>query len=72
MEEIRRLNRLDIEEVGGKLLTKVRDVSPKSCAWTVALVLTAIQPINGYYRMVIVNVAGRQVGLDRGRRDAQG
>jgi chemosensory pili system protein ChpA (sensor histidine kinase/response regulator) len=25
--------------------------------------LEAIQPINGYFRMVIVNVAGRQVGL---------
>jgi chemosensory pili system protein ChpA (sensor histidine kinase/response regulator) len=63
VEEIRRLREHDIEEVGGKLLTKVRDVVTEIVRLDSALGLVPIQPINGYYRMVIVNVAGRQVGL---------
>ncbi|HJX85645.1 MAG TPA: hybrid sensor histidine kinase/response regulator, partial [Candidatus Angelobacter sp.] len=63
VEEIRRLREQDIEEVGGKLLTKVRDVVTEIVRLDSALGLVPIQPINGYYRMVIVNVAGRQVGL---------
>ncbi len=63
VEEIRRLRITEIEEVGGKLLTKVRDVVTEIVRLDVALGLEPIQPINGYFRMVIVNVAGRQVAL---------
>jgi chemosensory pili system protein ChpA (sensor histidine kinase/response regulator) len=63
VEEIRRLKTVDIEEVGGKLLTKVRDVVTEIVRLDTALGLEPIEPINGYVRMVIVNVAGRQVGL---------
>jgi chemosensory pili system protein ChpA (sensor histidine kinase/response regulator) len=63
VEEIRRLKITDVEEVGGKLLTKVRDVVTEIVRMDSALGLEPIQPINGYFRMVIVNVAGRQVGL---------
>ena len=63
VEEIRRLKVADIEEVGAKLLTKVRDVVTEIVRLDSALGLEAIQPINGYFRMVIANVAGRQVGI---------
>jgi chemosensory pili system protein ChpA (sensor histidine kinase/response regulator) len=63
VEEIRRLRITEIEEVGGKLLTKVRDVVTEIVRLDAALGLGPIQPINGYFRMVIVNVAGRQVAL---------
>jgi len=63
VEEIRRLKTTDVEEVGGKLLTKVRDVVTEIVRLDMALGLESIQPINGYFRMVIVNVAGRQVGV---------
>lgn len=63
VEEIRRLKGSDMEDVGGKLLTKVRDVVTEVVRLDAALGLEPIQPINGYFRMVIVNVAGRQVGL---------
>src|SRR5262249_5487789 len=63
VEEIRRLRITEVEEVGGKLLTKVRDVVTEIVRLDAALGLEPIQPINGYFRMVIVNVAGRQVGL---------
>jgi chemosensory pili system protein ChpA (sensor histidine kinase/response regulator) len=63
VEEIRRLKTTEIEEVGAKLLTKVRDVVTEIVRLDSALGLEPIQPINGYFRMVIVNVAGRQVGL---------
>ena len=63
VEEIRRLKVGDVEEVGGKLLTKVRDVVTEVVRLDNVLGLDAVEPINGYYRMVIVNVASRQVGL---------
>jgi chemosensory pili system protein ChpA (sensor histidine kinase/response regulator) len=63
VEEIRRLRATEIEEVGGKLLTKVRDVVTEIVRLDSALGLEPIQPINGYFRMVIANVAGRQVGI---------
>jgi chemosensory pili system protein ChpA (sensor histidine kinase/response regulator) len=63
IEEIRRLKAADLEEVGGKVLTKVRDEVTEVVRLDRAMGLDPIQPINGYYRMVIVNVAGRQVGL---------
>lgn len=63
VEEIRRLKESDIEEVGGKLLTKVRDVVTEIVRLDAQLGLEAVEPVNGYYRMVIANVAGRQVGI---------
>jgi chemosensory pili system protein ChpA (sensor histidine kinase/response regulator) len=63
VEEIRRLKISDMDEVGGKLLTKVRDVVTEVVRLDAALGLEPFEPINGYFRMVIVNVAGRQVGL---------
>jgi chemosensory pili system protein ChpA (sensor histidine kinase/response regulator) len=63
IEEIRRLKHSDIEEVGGKLLTKVRDVVTEVVRLDTQLGTESIEPVNGYYRMVICNVGGRQVGL---------
>lgn len=63
VEEIRRLKVAEIEEVGGKLMTKVRDMVTEVVRLDAALGLEAIQPVNSFFRMVIVNVAGRQVGL---------
>jgi chemosensory pili system protein ChpA (sensor histidine kinase/response regulator) len=63
VEEIRRLRVSDMEDVGGKLLTKVRDLVTEVIRLDSAMGLEAFQPINGYFRMIIVNVAGRQVGL---------
>src|SRR5215472_12047184 len=63
VEEIRRLKVTELEEVGGKLMTKVRDLVTEVIRLDLALGLEEIHPVNGYYRMVIVNVAGRQVGL---------
>ena len=63
VEEIRRLRPEDIEEVGGKLLTKVRDVVTEVVRLDTSLGLPRVEPINGFMRMVIVNVGGRQVGV---------
>src|ERR1043166_264523 len=63
VEEIRRLRINEIEEVGGKLLTKVRDVVTEIVRLDSVLGLEPIQPINGYFRIVLANVAGRQVGI---------
>src|SRR5437868_4117754 len=63
VEEIRRLKEEDMEEVGGKLLTKVRDVVTEVVRLDQQLGLERVEPVNGYYRMVIVNVGGRQVGI---------
>jgi chemosensory pili system protein ChpA (sensor histidine kinase/response regulator) len=63
VEEIRRIKQSDMEEVGGKLMTKVRDQITEVVRLDAAMGLEEFQPINGYFRMVIANVAGRQVGL---------
>jgi chemosensory pili system protein ChpA (sensor histidine kinase/response regulator) len=63
VEEIRRLKDAEIEEVGGKLLTKVRDVVTEVVRLDAQLGLEPIETVNGFYRMVICNVAGRQVGI---------
>src|SRR3954470_22808377 len=63
VEEIRRLRPEEIEEVGGKLLTKVRDVVTEVVRLDVSLGLPRVEPVNGFMRMVIVNVGGRQVGV---------
>src|SRR6266850_1086043 len=63
VEEIRRVRASDIEEAGGQLLTKVRDVVTQVVRLDAQLGLERIEPINGYFRLVIVNVAGGQVGI---------
>ncbi len=63
VEEIRRLPATEIEEVGGKLLTRVRDVVTEVIRLDAQLGLAPVQPINGFYRLVIVNTGGRQVGI---------
>jgi chemotaxis protein histidine kinase CheA/ActR/RegA family two-component response regulator len=63
VEEIRRLKVSEIEEVGGKLLTRVRDQVTEIVRLDARLGLERVEPVNGFYRMIIVNVGGRQVGL---------
>lgn len=63
VEEIRRIKDAEIDEVGGKLLTKVRDVVTEVVRLDQQLGLEPIEPVNGWYRLVLVNVAGRQVGI---------
>ena len=63
VEEIRRLRPAEIEDVGGKLLTKVRGVVTEVVRLDSALALPPIEPTNGYVNMVIVRAAGRQVGV---------
>jgi chemosensory pili system protein ChpA (sensor histidine kinase/response regulator) len=63
VEEIRRLKPDEIEDVGGKLLTRVRDVVTEVVRLDVQLALPPLEPLNGYFHMVIVKVAGKQVGV---------
>jgi len=63
VEEIRRLRPDEIEDVGGKLLTRVRDVITEVVRLDLQLALPPLEPLNGYFHMVIVKVAGKQVGL---------
>ena len=63
VEEIRRLRADEIEDVGGKLLTKVRDVVTEVVRLDSYLGLPPLEPINGYFRMVVANAGNRKVGL---------
>ncbi len=63
VEEIRRLRADEIEDVGGKLLTKVRDVVTEVVRLDSYLGLPPLEPISGYFRMVVANVDNRQIGL---------
>jgi chemosensory pili system protein ChpA (sensor histidine kinase/response regulator) len=63
VEEIRRLRADEIEDVGGKLLTKVRDVVTEVVRLDTYLGLPSIEPVNGYFRMVVANADNRQIGL---------
>jgi chemosensory pili system protein ChpA (sensor histidine kinase/response regulator) len=63
VEEIRRIRADEIEDVGGKLLTKVRDIVTEVVRLDSYLGLPPLEPINGYFRMVIANAGNRQVGL---------
>jgi chemosensory pili system protein ChpA (sensor histidine kinase/response regulator) len=63
VEEIRRLRSDEIEDVGGKLLTKVRDVVTEVIRLDTYLGLPPLEPINGYFRMVVANAGNRQIGL---------
>jgi len=63
VEEIRRLKPSEIEDVGGKLLTRVRDVVTEVVRLDLQLALPPLEPLNGYFHMVIVKVAGKHVGV---------
>ena len=63
VEEIRRLRADEIEDVGGKLLTKVRDVVTEVVRIDAYLGLPPLEPVNGYFRMVVANAGDRQIGL---------
>jgi chemosensory pili system protein ChpA (sensor histidine kinase/response regulator) len=63
VEEIRRLRADEIEDVGGKLLTKVRDVVTEVIRLDAYLGLPPLEPVNGYFRMVVANAGNRQIGL---------
>jgi chemosensory pili system protein ChpA (sensor histidine kinase/response regulator) len=63
IEEIRRLRAYDIEDVGGKLLTRVRDVVTEVVRLDLQLGLPPLEPTNGYFHMVIVKVGAKQVGV---------
>ena len=63
VEEIRRLRADEIEDVGGKLLTKVRDVVTEVIRLDSYLGLPPLEAINGYFRMVVANADNRQVGI---------
>jgi len=63
VDEIRRLRPEEIEDVGGRLLTRVRDVVTEVVRLDLQLALPPLEPLNGYFHMVIVKVAGRQVGV---------
>ena len=63
VEEIRRIRADEIEDIGGKLLTKVRDVVTEVVRLDSYLSLPPLEPINGYFRMVVANTGNRQIGL---------
>ncbi len=63
VEEIRRLRADEIEDVGGKLLTKVRDVVTEVVRLDTYLGLPPLEPINGYFRMVLATAGNRKIGL---------
>jgi chemosensory pili system protein ChpA (sensor histidine kinase/response regulator) len=63
VEEIRRLRADEIEDIGGKLITKVRDVVTEVIRLDGYLGLPPLEPINGYFHMVVANVDSRQIGL---------
>lgn len=63
VEEIRRLRPEEIEDVGGKLLTRVRDEIIDVVRLDARLALPLLETVSGFFRMVIVKVAGRRVGL---------
>jgi chemosensory pili system protein ChpA (sensor histidine kinase/response regulator) len=63
VEEIRRVSANAIEEVGGKLLTKIRDVITEVVRLDSQLGMPPAEPVNGFYHLVLVSVAGRSVGV---------
>ena len=63
VEEIRRIRADEIEDVGGKLLTKVRDVVTEVVRLDSYLGLPPLEPTNGHFRMVVANADNRQIGL---------
>src|SRR5260370_17202842 len=60
---MRRRRADEIEDVGGKLLTKVRDVVTEVVRLDTYLGLPPLEPMNGYFRMVVANAGNRKIGL---------
>ena len=63
VEEIRRLRPEEIDNVGGKLLARVREETIDVVRLDARLGLPLLETASGYFRMVIVNVSGRRVGV---------
>jgi len=63
IQEIRRVRVDEIREVDGKMMTSVREAPTEVLRVDMTLGLDPIQPVNDYYRMVVVSATGRQVGL---------
>jgi chemosensory pili system protein ChpA (sensor histidine kinase/response regulator) len=63
VEEVRRVKAEEIEEIDGRLRTRVRDNMVDVVRVDVTLGLEPVQPVNGYYRIVMVNTASRQAAL---------
>jgi len=63
VEEIRRVRPEEIDEIGGKLLTNVREEIIDVVRLDARLALPLLETADGYFRMVIVKVSGRRVGI---------
>jgi len=63
VEEIRRIKPEEIEEVGGKLYARVRDLITEIVRLDRQLELPPLEAANGYFRLVLVRVANRQIGI---------
>jgi len=63
VEEIRRLRSDEIEDIGGKLLTKIRDVVTEVVRLDTYLGLPPLEPVNGYFHMVVANIGDRKIGV---------
>jgi chemosensory pili system protein ChpA (sensor histidine kinase/response regulator) len=63
VEEIRRLRADEIEDVGGKLMTKIRDVVTEVVRLDNYLGLPPLEPVNGYFHMVVANIGDRKIGV---------
>ncbi|HVB07794.1 MAG TPA: response regulator [Candidatus Acidoferrales bacterium] len=63
VEEIRRLRPEEIDDVGGKLLVRVREETIDVIRLDARLGLPLLETAGGYFRMVIVNVSGHRVGV---------
>jgi len=63
VEEIRRLRADEIEDVGGKLMTKIRDVVTEVVRLDNYLGLPPLEAVNGYFHMVVANIGDRKIGV---------
>jgi chemosensory pili system protein ChpA (sensor histidine kinase/response regulator) len=63
VEEIRRIKPEEIEEVGGKPYARVRDLITEIVRLDRQLELPPLEAANGYFRLVLVRVANRQIGI---------
>jgi chemosensory pili system protein ChpA (sensor histidine kinase/response regulator) len=63
VEGIRRIRSDEIEEAGGKRLAKVRDVVTEVIHPDQRLGLPPVEPVNGWHKLVLANVSGKQVGI---------
>ncbi|MGA2988892.1 MAG: Hpt domain-containing protein, partial [Candidatus Korobacteraceae bacterium] len=63
VEGIRRIRSDEIEEAGGKRLAKVRDVVTEVIHPDQRLGLPPVEPVNGWNKLVLANVSGKQVGI---------